>query len=63
MANEWVKVGDKLPENNNDVLVYSLYTDEYYAGWYDGAKWVIRYDYNNEAGNITHWMPIPKLPE
>ena len=60
MEMEWIKVEDKLPEDNNDVFMCSSFTDEYYTGWYDGEKWVIKYDYNDESGLITHWMPIPE---
>jgi len=75
----WVKTADRLPDDNKPVLVtYVGYTDnlpyadaiavyahemaDNYAGaWYwqdsDGV------DDNPVSVSITHWMPIPPLPE
>ena len=53
---KWTKVSDGLPKVDEDVLVtngdrimLSTYQD-------DGD---FSYDYNN---NVTHWMPLPRLP-
>ena len=76
---EWVRTADRLPDDNKPVLVtYVGYTDnlpyadaiavyahemaDNYAGaWYwqdsDGV------DDNPVSVSITHWMPIPPLPE
>lgn len=60
--NGWISVKDRLPEDYKDVLAYdsehkeiviALYDSEYeewdYGDWYEGA--------------ITHWQPLPELPE
>jgi len=79
MCSPWVKTADRLPDDNKPVLVtYVGYTDnlpyadaiavyahemaDNYAGaWYwqdsDGV------DDNPVSVSITHWMPIPPLPE
>ena len=76
---EWVRTADRLPDDNKPVLVtYVGYTDnlpyadaiavyahemaDNYAGaWYwqdsDGV------DDNPVSVSITHWMPVPPLPE
>lgn len=58
----WISVKDRLPEDDKEVLAYdsehkeiviALYDSEYeewdYGDWYEGA--------------ITHWQPLPELPE
>ena len=60
--NGWISVKDRLPEDDKEVLAYdsehkeiviALYDSEYeewdYGDWYEGA--------------ITHWQPLPELPE
>lgn len=61
---EWISVKEKLPEPHVPVLVNAktgplkgnailfVATDK---KWHDG--WIV-YD-----GEITHWIPIPELPE
>lgn len=76
---EWISVKDKLPDDDEPVLVtyvgyvdnlphndaIAVYahemTDNYAGAWYwqdsDGV------DDNPVSVSITHWMPIPPLPE
>ena len=76
---KWIKIAERLPDDNKPVLVtYVGYADnlphtdaiavyahemaDNYAGaWYwqdsDGV------DDNPVSVSITHWMPIPPLPE
>ena len=76
---EWINVKDRLPDDDEPVLVtyvgyvdnlpyndaIAVYahkiTDNYAGAWYwhdsDGV------DDNPVSVSITHWMPLPKLPE
>ncbi len=69
---KWVNVKNRLPENNQEILVYSISLERkcgkklsplacYY---YNGFK-----TYNDKESQkwldsveITHWMPLPKPP-
>lgn len=56
---KWISVQEKLPENNDKVLAFTL----------SGKYAVARYDQRRQcwiaAGNltVTHWMPLPDVPE
>lgn len=55
----WIPVEERLPENEQDTLccfddgfmATATYMDEYK----DWELW-------QDAGNVTHWMPLPELP-
>lgn len=63
--NNWISVKDRLPPKDTIVLFYrpTIFTAVMYGFW-DNDRWY-------EAGDIvailpdevTHWMPLPKLPE
>lgn len=66
--NKWINVKDKLPEKNEDVLIYrgayignliSVYTYIGHNEWEDDYGYWIRTD---DEG-ITHWMPLPAPPK
>ena len=58
----WIPVTERMPENDDDVLVFSKY--ELFPGgdidimcYYPRAqRWEI-------DKNVTHWMPLPKAPD
>ena len=56
---EWISVQEKLPENNDKVLAFTL-SGKYAVARYDQRRrcWIA-------AGNltVTHWMPLPDVPE
>lgn len=65
--NKWIGVKDKLPERNEDVLIYrgrfmgnliNVYT---YLG---NNEWEDEYGYwgRTDDEGITHWMPLPTPP-
>lgn len=62
---EWIKCSEKMPECFTDVLV----TDGSYAEIMtllgDGSWLVLLEEWSTcvSVNNITHWMPLPKLPE
>ena len=74
---EWISVKDKLPENDDDVLVYD-YRDGIGLGCFEKKEvtgyfesdgsffetndgWDVNYSWARHMGP-THWMPLPKPP-
>ena len=67
---EWISVKDRLPDNadsviacmkdnkTGDVYVGEAYYSIYSKEWMLGDIQASFYNYT-----ITHWMPMPKLPE
>ena len=65
---QWISVKDRLPEDGTRVMAYV-------NGWHEVAwhrksirEWQFRDEiaFNNETntyGLVTHWMPLPELPE
>lgn len=75
---KWISVKEKLPINNDVVLVFNHY-DGISTGEYDSEKvrsyiekdgslfytdtgWETNYSWAQRIGP-THWMPLPKTPE
>ncbi len=56
-AEDWIKVEDRLPEIDEDVLTYNPldYFQQVYIGYYNGK--VFREIYGSII-KPTHWMPI-----
>ena len=65
--NGWISVKDRLPEDDKDVLVYDSRSKEIIMASYnsDYDEWSTPYDYYYDLDNdkITHWQPLPELPE
>lgn len=60
---EWISVDERLPETNEEVLVYSSVGKIYTACYIrvDGIEfWFENIDGFRE---ITHWMPLPPPPK
>jgi len=59
----WISVKDKLPDDNDVLVTDGNFTDlaiirRTENGWF----WDV-YGEDVEVDEITHWMPIPKLPK
>lgn len=57
----WVSAKDRLPAIGRDVLVCTRSKNgsrNIDKGYYDGSRFVHR-----GAAEVTHWMPIPEMPE
>lgn len=61
---KWIKCKDKLPSNNDDVLVVVVDNDdaEIRVGFHDNGCWY-SYTDDNKLAKVTHWMPLPDLPK
>ena len=70
---EWIKCSDRLPNKDQKVLFYVLDREKMYAGYFTkdhrccslpSEKFVENLgDWWFDEETITHWMPLPKLPE
>lgn len=61
---EWISVKDRLPENGKEVLFSD--GSSIMVGWYnaDEEYWELTdADMIAYAQDVTHWMPLPRLPE
>lgn len=76
---EWISVKDKLPSNDQDVLVYHADDDHITVGCFesdnvafyiqpDGSKFYTDSGWETEIpwaqkGQVTHWMELPERPK
>jgi len=72
---EWISVKDRLPENNDDVLVTDgedcavLFFHKNDNKWKYGYGLLEAYNYDGgacieaETQGMTHWMPLPEPPK
>lgn len=65
---EWIKCCDRLPENDDSVLIYNpkdgISTGEFNASEVSkyNSGWDSAYDWAPYM-SPTHWMPLPKEPK
>lgn len=84
---EWISVKERLPDEEEDVLVLVRYIEHYgkhkekrnisrvvFVGWRVDDEWATVYchgfqyleteskNFPDEELEVTHWMPLPKLP-
>ena len=62
---KWIPVSERLPEDWEDVLVFSKYgfcETAVYLGI--EGKWRVSWNYELlEGHSVTHWMPLPEPPK
>lgn len=60
----WVKAETK-PEHNVGVLVFIPGEDNHITSgmWDISNEWVLLDEYRTPEEEVTHWMPLPGLPE
>lgn len=69
--NEWISVKDRLPPENQRVLIFNLRDSEYAfldvvrIGFLQYDKWWLYKSYHGNSDNVsvTHWMPLPEAPK
>ena len=60
---KWISVKEKLPENDDNYLVFtSDRNDAVIATYYGDGEW-LEYDSTNLIPLVTHWMPLPEPPK
>ncbi len=58
---DWIDVKDRLPLNDDYVLVYFSSSDEIWLGYYYKNRWNI--DEYGETNDVGYWMELPKKPK
>ena len=58
---KWIPVTERLPANDDDVLVYVAESNAIDTGYYSKCGlWEV---YATMSDRVTHWMPLPSAPE
>lgn len=62
---EWISVDERLPNTNENVLVYVKGFPCFVYTYMGGNEWEDDYGYwhRTEDANVTHWMPLPEAPK
>ena len=60
--NNWILVKDRLPETGAPVLIVNI-CEEIAVGWVDNGYFETWDDRFTTTVIVTHWMPLPELPE
>lgn len=55
----WIPVEERLPENDNSVLMCSA-AGGVDVGWWTGVRWVTGFSHADVAKNIIAWQPLPE---
>ena len=65
VAQEWISVDDRLPEDDSDVLAYSRNGEEgrIYPANYAKGVWFDCIFTTPATDTTTHWMPLPLPPK
>ena len=57
-ATKWISVEDRLPEDDDDVLIFSN-ERVIFVGCYKNGQWISYSLYAIYGNVVTHWMPLP----
>ena len=57
-APKWISVKDRLPEDDDDVLIFSN-ERVIFVGCYKNGQWISYSLYAIYGNVVTHWMPLP----
>jgi hypothetical protein len=58
----WIPVTERLPEYNEQVLVYAGFFQSYTEVAYYCGEWRFAYD-DTEVAVVYYWMPLPEPPD
>ena len=60
---KWISVEDRLPENDDNYLVFTSDRNEKeIATYYGDGEW-LTHDFINLIPLVTYWMPLPEQPK
>lgn len=62
---QWTKCQESMPNEEQEVIVYSQDTGEYAIATHSGGRWLSDSDLvdGSEACSVvSHWMPVPQPP-
>ncbi len=62
-ADKWISVNDRLPDDCNFVLIFTIYGTRYMASYVDTTNEWIWGKNEWKALEVTHWQPLPTAPE
>ena len=60
---DWISIKDKLPEVNKEVIVCAEDNTYWWGIITDSGNFYVRYGDGWAGKIVTHWMPLPKIPE
>ena len=65
VADRWITVSERIPDNTEPVLCIEKRADfgtygQPFVCWHDGGGWVGKTNYRPI---VTHWMPLPAVPQ
>lgn len=56
----WISIDDRLPEIEQDVLLWTTRSREVRVGWRcESNEWAT---WSEEFTDVSHWMPLPSPP-
>jgi hypothetical protein len=58
----WIPVEERLPEQNEPVLIYTEMIGRHVASIDEEGEWFCDYGGEWLFPNVTHWMPLPPEP-
>lgn len=60
---EWISVEDRLPDTIGDFIIYDAGLNHIAWSFLNSNKRWVAWGHNSFYENVTHWMPLPELPE
>ena len=70
MQNEWISVKDRLPEDYRQKYIVCIKSNDTDYCWIDTLyfnihenEWIYNKASDHWYYQVTHWMPLPKLPK
>lgn len=60
---EWIKCSERLPCDGEPVIVFCVGAEQSGLAWRNKGDWWIPEPQAVGYDSITHWQPLPPLPE